>query len=699
MQGGASCDALGDALGDSAGDAPFPSTFRARSPGVLMDVMAKVSLQNLSKSYGGRDLFKDFSLEIPGGTRLAVVGQNGAGKSTLLKLIAGVSEPDGGKVTLSTGARLGYVAQDMDEADLGMGLLAWVMAALPSWKEFWARYDAAVAAGDKAAMAALAHEQAQLEHTLGYNPEHRAKTILTGLGFEEKQQTGPLSALSGGWRERAKLARVLTAGADVLLLDEPTNHLDLDAVSWLESFLCAFPGVLIFVAHDRVFLDRVATHTLFMGDVKPIWRPGSFTEFLAWREEMDKQWERQAAAIDNKIKQHSAFVDRFRYKATKARQAQSKLKNVDKLEKELAALRNERPDVRAKTLNFTLPEPEKSDKTVAAAADLSYAYPGREPIWPPLTFQLFRGQKVALVGHNGAGKTTLLKLVVGALKPVSGRVLLGTGVKLGYFSQHQTEVLQSDALVLSEMKRMAGPKATHLEVCSILGLFLLGEEYWERRVSELSGGEKSRLVLAGLFSARANFLVLDEPTNHLDLESREALVRALSEYTGTILMVAHDRYLLREAADEVWSVSHDGITVYEDGFSAYEAAMAQDNACRVDEAQPAESAPARVSRQEDKERKRRVAEQRNALYRDIKPKRDAYEKLEAELEALLAKQSEVEAVMADPETYAQRELFATLSKEYGTLSHAAEDMLARMAVLEEEISDLEARRAALLESA
>jgi len=668
-----------------------------------MEVMAKVSLQNLSKSYGGYDLFKDFSLEIPGGTRLAVVGQNGAGKSTLLKLIAGVSEPDGGKVALSTGARLGYVAQDMDEADLGMGLLAWVMAALPSWKEFWARYDAAVAAGDKAAMDALAHEQASLEHTLGYNPEHRAKTILTGLGFEEKQQAGPLSALSGGWRERAKLARVLTAGADVLLLDEPTNHLDLEAVSWLESFLCAFPGVLIFVAHDRIFLDRVATHTLFMGDVKPIWRPGSFSEFLVWREEMDKQWERQAAAIDNKIKQHSAFVDRFRYKATKARQAQSKLKSVDKLEKEMAALRNERPDVRAKTLNFTLPEPEKSDKTVAAAADLAYAYPGRDPIWPPLTFQLFRGQKVALVGHNGAGKTTLLKLVVGALKPLAGRVLLGTGVKLGYFSQHQTEVLQKDALVMSEMKRMAGPRATHLEVCSILGLFLLGEEYWERRVSELSGGEKSRLVLAGLFSARANFLVLDEPTNHLDLESREALVRALSEYSGAILMVAHDRYLLREVAAEVWSVGEDGITVYEDGFAGYEAAQAGqtlENACLVDEAaEPAKASPTKASRQEDKERKRRVAEQRNTLYRDIKPKRDAYDKLEAELETLLAKQSEMEAVMADPETYAKRELFSQLSKEYGTLSHATEELLARMAVLEEEIADLEARRAALLESA
>ena len=661
--------------------------------------MAKVSLQNLSKAYAGRDLFKDFSLEIPGGTRLAIVGQNGAGKSTLLKLIAGESEPDSGKVSLSTGARLGYVAQEMEESDLGMTLLAWVMAALPSWKEFWLRYDAAVAAGDAAALDALSHEQASMEHALGYNPEHRAKTILSGLGFEEKHFHSPISGLSGGWRERAKLARVLTAGADVLLLDEPTNHLDLEAVSWLESFLCAFAGVLIFVAHDRVFLDRVATHTLFLGEAKPIWRPGSFSQFLVWREEMEKQWERQAAAIDNKIKQHSVFIDRFRYKASKARQAQSKLKTVDKLNKEISALRGDRPDVRGRTLDFSLPEPERSDKTVCAAADLAYAWPGRDPLWPALTFQLFRGQKVALVGHNGAGKTTLLKLIVGANKPTDGRIVLGTGVKIGYFSQHQTEILNTEAMVMAEMRRMAGPKATHLECCSTLGLFLLGEDYWERRVSELSGGEKSRLVLAGLFSARANFLILDEPTNHLDLESREALVRALAEFTGTILMVAHDRYLLREAAGEVWSVGADGITVYDEGYAAYEAAqMAEASACRVEDGEA--SAPIqKVSRQEDKERKRRVAEQRNALYRDIKPKREAFEKLEAELEALLTKQSEVEAVMAAPETYAQRELFSKLSKEYSELSRESEDLLARMSVVEEEIADLEARRAALLEDA
>jgi ATP-binding cassette subfamily F protein 3 len=250
------------------------------------------------------------------------------------------------------------------------------------------------------------------------------------------------------------------------------------------------------------------------------------------------------------------------------------------------------------------------------------------------------------------------------------------------------------------MRRMAGPKATHLECCSTLGLFLLGEDYWDRRVFEISGGEKSRLVLAGLFSARANFLVLDEPTNHLDLESREALVRALAEYTGTILMVAHDRYLLREAAAEVWSVGPEGLAVYEEGYAAYEAArLAEAAAGKADTAEADGQSAPKLSRQEDKERKRRVAELRNTLYRDIKPKREAFEKLELELEALLTKQGEVEAVMADPETYAQRELFSKFSKEYAELSRQAEDLLARMAVLEEEIADLEARRAALVEEA
>ncbi len=654
--------------------------------------MPKISILSLSKSYGGRDVLRDFSLEIPAPTRLAVVGRNGAGKSTLLRLLAGQDEPDAGRVAYPPGARVGYVAQELDADDLATPLLSFVMAALPSWGTFWLEWDQAARAGDQAALGELAARQTRLEHELGYNPEHRAKAILAGLGFEEKQWGLELAALSGGWRERAKLARVLAAGADVLLLDEPTNHLDLEAVEWLENYLLAYQGVLVFVAHDRVFLDRVATKTLFLGDAKPVVRPGSFSEFLAWRDELDARLGRQAQSIDGKIKRQMANIDRFRFKSSKARQAQSKLKSVTRLEKELEELREARPESGGPALNFTLPEPERGDKTVVSAADVSFAFPGGKTLWDGLTFHIYRGQKIALVGPNGAGKTTLLKLVTGELSPRTGRVRVGAGIKMGYYSQHQTELLAIDQTVISEMRRMAGPKASHQEVCSILGLFLLGEAYFDRPVGLLSGGEKSRLLLAGLFAARANFLVLDEPTNHLDLESREALTRALVDYSGTILVVAHDRFLLAEVAQEVWSVGHGGITVHLGGFEEYDRCLR--------EAARAESVleqTARASRKDDKERKRRLAEERNAVYRELRPKKEAYEALDAELEAVLAEQHQVETTMADPTAYADRGLFTELSKKYHELTEKAENLLTRMGNLEEEIESLEARRTAIVE--
>lgn len=659
--------------------------------------MSKINIQSVCKAYGGRDVLRDFSLEINGSTRLAVVGVNGAGKSTLLKLLAGESEPDSGKVALSSGARLGYVAQELEAVDLETPLLEWVLDALPSWHDFWAEWDAAAKAGDKARLDALAVRQTELEHQLGYSPEHRAKSILLGLGFAERKWDRPIQTLSGGWRERAKLARVLVAGADVLLLDEPTNHLDLEAVAWLENYLLAFQGVLVFVAHERVFLDRVATDTLFLGDAKPVLRPGTFTQFLAWREEMDKQWERQAAAIDNKIKRHNAYIDRFRYKASKARQAQSKLKSAEKLGKELAGLASDRPEARTRSLDFTLPEPTRGDKTVLSAADLEFSFPDQAPLWPKLTFHIYRGQKIALAGPNGAGKTTLLKLISNDLTPTGGAVRLGSGVTMGYFSQHQAEILSLDKTVISEMRRLAGPKATHNEVCSVLGLFMLGEEYWERTVSKLSGGEKSRLLLAGLFSARANFLVLDEPTNHLDLESREALIRALSEYTGTILFVAHDRHLLSETAQEVWSVGPEGLTVYPDGYEEYVRKIEETarEAARDEDASRRESQPPKLSKKDEKELKRRQAEVRNRIYKLVKPKQDAYARLEAELETILTEQAELEAVMADPASYADAKRFSELSKRYNELTESSERLFVKMDALEKEIQAFEMEKASV----
>jgi ATP-binding cassette subfamily F protein 3 len=654
--------------------------------------MTKITIQNLSKSLGGRDLLTNFSLEAVAGTRLAVIGSNGCGKSTFLRLLAGEAEPDSGRIILPQGARLGYVAQELAGSDLEEPLLAWVMSALPSWKEFWREWEHASLEHDAQALADLSVRQADMEHSLGYNPEHRAKAILSGLGFSDESWPRPVKLLSGGWRERAKLARVLVAGADVLLLDEPTNHLDLEAVEWLEEYLLCFPGVLVFVAHDRIFLDRVGTQVLFLGGDKPVVRQGSFSEFLEWRAQTQQQIEAKATQLSGAINRQMAFVTRFGAKATKARQAQSKLKAVDKLQKELAGVSGN-IERKRKVLDFKLPEPARADRNILSAADLEFAFPGTKPLWPKLTFNLYRGQKVALAGPNGAGKTTLLKCITGELKLSGGSVKMGSQVRMGYFSQHQTEILRPNETVMSEIRRLADPKASTEELCSVLGLFMLGESYFDRFVRDLSGGEKSRLVLASLFLARANFLVLDEPTNHLDLETREALVSALIDYEGTILFVAHDRYLLSQAAEVVWTVGQDGLSEFLGGFEAYERHLkeAAKSACGL-ESDPKVKSETRESRQAEK---RRQAEERNVISRELKPKKDRYATLEAQLEVTLTRQTEVEQVMADPATYADTARFSELSKEYHALKEKSDAQVMELAGLEEEIADLEARREAV----
>ncbi|GFK92606.1 putative ABC transporter ATP-binding protein YheS [Fundidesulfovibrio magnetotacticus] len=657
--------------------------------------MSKITIQNLSKSLGGRDLMSGFSMEAVSGMRLAVTGPNGCGKSTFLRLMAGEAEPDSGRVLLPPGARLGYVAQELGSSDLEEPLLAWVMSALPSWKEFWREWERASLERDERALESLSARQAEMEHSLGYNPEHRAKAILSGLGFEEKAWPHPVKLLSGGWRERAKLARVLVAGADVLLLDEPTNHLDIEAVEWLEQYLLCFNGVLIFVAHDRVFLDRVGTHVLFLGGDKPALRQGTFSEFLEWRAQTQQQMEAKAAQLSGAIGRQMAFVSRFRYKATKARQAQSKLKAVDKLQKELSGVAGN-IERRRKTLDFKLPEPARADKNILSVADLEFAFPGGRSLWPRLTFNLYRGQKVALAGPNGAGKTTLLKCLTGELKPSGGTIRMGSQVRMGYFSQHQTEILRANETVMGEIRRLSDPRSSTEELCSVLGLFMLGEEYFERFVRDLSGGEKSRLVLASLFLARANFLVLDEPTNHLDLESREALVNALADYEGAILFVAHDRHLLAEAAEVIWTVGPEGLSEFLGGYEAYEAHLkAQASAACALSTGGRDKAMAKESREERQAAKRRQAEERNALSRQLKPLRERYAQLEGELEQAMTRQHDVEQVLAMPETYADAAKFSELSKEYHGLKEQGDALVLELADLEERIGELEARREAL----
>lgn len=652
-----------------------------------------ITIQSLSKAYGSHDIFKDFSLDITDGMRLCVCGPNGTGKSTLLGMLAGVIAPDGGRVIIPRDCRVGYVEQILGESTLDVPLLEWVQAALPDWGDFWQEWEKTQKAGNAAAMNRLMERQHELEARYGYNPEQRAQSVLSGLGFAKDKWKLPIRQLSGGWRERAKLARVLTAGADVLFLDEPTNHLDLEAVEWLEEFLMDFKGILVFVAHDRVFMDHVGTHVLYLGASKPIFRKCSYSKFLELQEEIEEQREREAKQIADEIAHKMDFVRRFKAKATKARQAGSRQKQAKKLEKELEQYK---PEVKRKELSFKWPSAAPSEKVVLAASQLEFHFPDGVSLWPPLTFSLFRGQRVGLVGHNGCGKSTLLKILAGKLSRTGGSFSMGASTRMGYYSQQQAETLNLGGTVLGEMRRLSDPHTTEEELMSVLGLFMLGQGYFDRNVDSLSGGERSRLALALLFLRRCNFLVLDEPTNHLDMESRDALEEALEAFDGTLLVVAHDRRLLSDAVDEIWAVDHTGITVYKEGFAEYDAAR---RAVRTQAKQAEASAPGKIavglSREELKRIKREHAEQRNALYKKLKPLQEKYAHKEKELEDVLYRHDEVEKLLADPSVYADGAKATSLLKEFHELEELSERGLEELAALEAEIADLEAQRAAL----
>ncbi|MDR2573217.1 MAG: ATP-binding cassette domain-containing protein [Desulfovibrio sp.] len=636
----------------------------------------KISIQELSKAYNGRDVFSVFSLEVDAGVRLCVCGPNGTGKSTLLRLMAGVETPDGGRVVLPKGCRLGYVEQELNQVSLDTPLLTYVLAVLHDWNEFWTDWEAAADAGDETRLTELMRRQVELESLYGYNPDQRAKAVLSGLGFAESKWTRPLRSLSGGWRERAKLARVLTAGADVLLLDEPTNHLDMEAVEWLESFLLDFRGALVFVAHDRVFMDRVGTHVLYLGLSKPVFRKTSYSRFLVQQEEFEAQREREAKAVQDEISRKLAFVERFRAKATKARQAGSRQKMARKLEKELEDLR---PEPKRRELNFSWPEAAPSEKVVMAAADLAFVFSDGRRLWPPLTFTLYRGQRVALAGRNGSGKSTLIKLLAGALERTDGNLVCASQMRPGYYAQHQMETLRPEAAVLAEIRRLSDPRCTEEELMSVLGLFLLGREYFDRQTASLSGGEKSRLVLASLFLRRCNTLLLDEPTNHLDLESREALVAALRRFSGTMVIIAHDRWLLSQVRAEIWELKAEGLTRWED-FAAWDVS-------RKMAVSPVETPQRAVAsgREEQKRLKREAAEKRNALHKELKPLQGRYVDMEAELESILAEQGETESLLADPRIYADHARASDLLLRFEAARRKSEDILSAMAEVEEKM--------------
>jgi ATP-binding cassette subfamily F protein 3 len=618
---------------------------KTSSDGTLPDVL---SASGLSKSFGPRVLFRDVSLRLLPGRRQALVGGNGLGKTTLIEILLGEHEPDAGEVHRPRDLRAGYLPQDLhtvqtgtvlDEALSGATHVTEIAHRLEELERRLA--DPADPDHDRV-LAAYGEAQTRFEQLGGYALKAEAERVLAGLGFAPGDAARPVHELSGGWRMRVALARLLVSKPDVLILDEPTNHLDVDSVAWLEQRLVSWGGALLFVSHDRDFIDSVATHVLELAGGTLTEYVGGFAEFVAAREERVAQLEALARQQARQIAHTERFIERFRYKATKARQVQSRMKALEKLTKV------EGPPNRSELVaRFGFPEPQRSSRTVAELEGVDVGYDGRA-ILTDVDLVIERGRKVALVGPNGAGKTTLVRLLLGELEPTAGRLTRGSNVDAAYFAQDLTQQLDLSRTVVEEFKAKVGERAGR-NLRTVLGSFGFSGEAGDRRVGDLSGGEKTRLALAEVMANPVNLLVLDEPTNHLDLPSCDLLEDALSAYPGTVVLVTHDRHLIRGVADAIVEV-RGGRARWHDGM---------DEALLVPPSAEPAVPPTGGSRSGDgatsggvrATQRREEAGRRQRQSRATKPLRDRVTKAERAWEKAEHEVASLQARLAEPETY------------------------------------------------
>jgi len=531
--------------------------------------MAVVIAANLRKEIAGSPLFDGVSFKVERRDRLALAGPNGAGKTTLLRALAGELSLEGGEIAWEKGSRVALHDQ-RPPAGSGEPLRDYVLAGtadLAAVERELRELERAMAGGahDPQTLARYGAAQARLEHAGGYDWRERATSVVRGLGFTDADLDRPLVSFSGGELTRASLARALASQPDLLLLDEPTNHLDIESIEWLEELLRTIDAAVILVAHDRWFLEAVTTAVLELQGGRSTFFPG---EWHVWRREQAARAAHAARTAEREAEELARlerFVERFRYKASKAKQAQSKLKQIEKLRTQTteggSVTRGRRP-----VLGFEFLKPKRSGRVVVEAEGLEIAVPGRT-LLRDASFALERGEHVSLVGPNGAGKTTLLETVLGLRKPTAGHTRLGHGVQPAYFSQHEAE-LDERGSVLEATMAATGLKRP--EAQSLLGRFLFsGWEEHEKPVVALSGGERRRLALAHVVASGANLLVLDEPTNHLDLESRESLEAALEAFPGTVLLVSHDRALLDAVSGRLLAIEGDRLVSYPGGWADY----------------------------------------------------------------------------------------------------------------------------------
>ncbi|MDB5594189.1 MAG: transporter related [Hyphomicrobiales bacterium] len=533
-----------------------------------------IRLDNISKQNGHQILFIEASASLQRGEKIGLIGPNGSGKTTLFRMITGQEEPDEGQVGVDRGVTIGYFSQDVGEM-AGRSAASEVMDGAGPVSAVAAELkELEVAMGDPdqldnmdAIIERYGEVQGRFEELGGYALEGRAREVLAGLSFSEEMMDGDVGALSGGWKMRVALARILLMRPDVMLLDEPSNHLDLESLIWLEEFLKGYEGALLMTSHDREFMNRIINKVVEIDGGGLTTYSGDYEFYEAQRLQNERQqqaqFERQQAMLAKEIK----FIERFKARASHAAQVQSRVKKLDKIERV-------EPPKRRQSVSFEFMPAPRSGEDVVSLKNVHKSY-GNRSIYEGLDFQVRRRERWCVMGINGAGKSTLLKLVVGSTQPDDGSVAMGGSVKMGYFAQHAMELLDGDRTVFQSLED-SFPQAGQGSLRALAGCFGFSGDEVEKKCRVLSGGEKARLVMAKMLYDPPNFLVLDEPTNHLDMATKELLIAALSQYEGTMLFVSHDRHFLAALSNRVLELTPDGIQQYGGGYTEYVARTGQE---------------------------------------------------------------------------------------------------------------------------
>ena len=601
-----------------------------------------IFVEKLNKQFGSKIIFRDVSFHLRPKEKVGLVGENGTGKTTLFKVIIGREPLDSGQVTLRKGLRYGLLEQDQEGG--GESALERVVLGDPHFLQVKTELEKLEA--DEKFEDRYGELQHEFERLGGYDRDARSKIILQGLGFKSGQWDKPLDQLSGGWRMRVELSRILLQRPDVLLLDEPSNHLDLQSVVWLESFLKSYEGSVLLISHDRKFLNTLATRIFELDRSTLTIYSGNYDDYERLKEDKQTQLESQAANQNRRIAEVERFIERFRAKNTKATQVQSRIKMLDKIERVQTS-------ESSKAIHFRFPQPVRTGKNVLEMENVTKSY-GALKVYDNFSVTLERGCKVALAGKNGAGKSTLLKMLAGVLLPDTGEVKQGVKVSRSYFAQHQGETLNFKHTVLESLQESA-PGLLRTQQRNILGAFLFSGDDVEKKVSVLSGGEKSRLALARMLCGNAasdtnappSCILLDEPTNHLDMRSREHLAAVLSDYEGSLVIISHDRFFLDGFVNCVWEVADGHAREYNGNYSEYERAKLKEEPIE----QEAKASERSVGISIEKERKRQEAEERNLRYKKLKPLEKRLVEVESRLEILMAENEQLQSELADSNIY------------------------------------------------